>query len=445
MRRPAEVLVTMELCRSSPWRAKCLHTLHVASLLVRDRMPAVDRFSSWRAQQGRRLRIGIDARDLAVQERTGVERVVFHFIENLPRTDGCEFVLFVDRPLDDALRAHLNLDVAIEPVRFPRLQRLLDAWAVWQLRAVLRRNCIDVFFSPNTKFPLGSVPSYTTVHGAEWFFYPRGYRAAELVKQWVWFQLCTRWSAGIVTFTHNTRDDILRIRRRCNLRIRVVPEGVDPMFRRLLEQERSEAVLNRLGISAPFVLSVCSLVPRKNIDSLVRSFALLKRQYALPHSLVLVGRSGWKADRLKALSRKLGVGDAVCFAGYVPDADLVQLYSHASVFAYPSKYEGFGLPPLEAMRCGVPVVTSERSATAEIARDAAVLINPDSDEDLAGGLYQVLTDETLRQQLIEAGLERAQRFTWPAMAAEIIAFIVAGETMRHAAITRNSSGTNQAA
>lgn len=365
-----------------------------------------------------------------------------HFVANLPPRSDCEYVLFVDRPLAEA--EALDCELVVEPVHFARLQRVLDFWIVVQMRTLLSRHKIDVFFSPNTKFPVGSVPSFTTVHGVEWYFYPAGYRRLERVKQWVWFQLCTRWSAGIVTFAHTTRMDILRIRPHFNRSIRIVPEGVNPVFRFLPEVERSTAVLDRLGVSAPFVLSVCSLVPRKNLDGLIRSFALIRRRHALPHALVLVGRSGWKADRLKMLAASLGLADSVCFAGYLPDSDLLQLYNHASVFAYPSKYEGFGLPPLEAMRCGVPVVTSDRSATGEVARGAAVLINPDSDEDLAAGLYRVLSDARLRQQLTTAGLERAQCYSWSEMAAEIIEFIVENE-MRRRALATSALRTGQSA
>ncbi len=214
-----------------------------------------------------------------------------------------------------------------------------------------------------------------------------------------------------------------RIHPQCDRPMRVVPEGVDPMFRQLGPTERHTEALRRLGITTPYILSVCSLVPRKNIDGLLRAFALM--QHAAPKGcrLVLVGRSGWRAQQLHALVQALGLESKVCFTGYLPDADLVQLYNQASLFVYPSKYEGFGLPPLEAMACGVPVVTSNRSATAEVAQDAAILINPDSDADLAAGMQRGLCDELLRRRLVVAGLQRAALYSWPAMASEITAFI----------------------
>jgi UDP-glucuronate decarboxylase len=195
------------------------------------------------------------------------------------------------------------------------------------------------------------------------------------------------------------------------------------MFRRIAPAERSHQILTRLGIDRPFVLSVCSLVPRKNLDGLIRAFALLRQPGDRGYQLVLVGRSGWKAEELHALVSAQGINASVLFTGYLSDADLVQLYNHARVFAYPSMYEGFGLPPLEAMHCGLPVVTSDRSATAEIGRGAAVLVNPESVDDIAAGLNAALTDEPLRQRLISAGVDRAGQYSWAAMADGIVAFI----------------------
>ena len=375
------------------------------------------------AANPRKLRVGVDARDLLVLQPTGVERVVAHFIEHVVAAADIEIVLFSDHPLGDRAPRSANHEQVVEPVRHPRLQRLFDHWILVQLRPVLRRHRVDAFYSINTKFPMATVPSFATVHGVEWYFHPQGFRFLERVKQWLWFQLAVRRSAGIVTFAENTRRDMLRIHPRCDRPMRVVPEGVDPMFRRLAHGERSTALLDRLGISGAFVLSVCSLVPRKNLDGLMRAFALMQSAAPLSYRLVLVGRSGWRADRLRVLAAQLGIADRVCFAGYLPDADLVQLYNQARLFVYPSKYEGFGLPPLEAMACGVPVVTSDRSATAEVARDAAILIDPDSDQELAAGMQRALTDELLRSRLIAAGLLRSQHYSWPAMTSEIVAFI----------------------
>jgi glycosyltransferase involved in cell wall biosynthesis len=372
----------------------------------------------------RALRIAVDARDLLVAERTGVERVAAHFIAELARgAPGCEPLLLTDRPLGAHEPAAGTARTVVAPRGAGRWQRLFDAWIAFGLGRTLRDERVDAFYSVNTKFPLGGPPAFVTVHGVEWHFHPQGYRTAERIRQWLWFQLATRFAAGIVTFAEHTRRDIRRMRPGCRVPIAVVPEGVDPMFRRLEDPRPAAAAAARLGISGPYLLSVCSLVPRKNIDGLLRAYALLRSRHGVAERLLLVGRAGWRAVRLRRLATDLGLGEAVVFAGYVDDATLVALYNGARAFVYPSKYEGFGLPPLEAMRCGVPVVTSGRSATAEIAAGAAVLVDPDRVESIAAGILQVLTDPGLRERLIAAGLVRTRDYDWPAMAAAVLDFV----------------------
>lgn len=374
--------------------------------------------------QRRPLRLALDARDLLVPERTGVERVVFEFVRNLAlEGERVEAVLFTDRPLGSARPAGVAFAEVVVPVRSAWLQRLFDGWIVFDLGPALQAHRIDAFVSLNTKFPPSGVPAFTTVHGVEWRFYPQGYHRLERLKQWAWFQLAVRRSAGVVTFAENTRADIARIRPGVRVPVRVVPEGVDPMFRRLAADERSAEVPARLGIRGPFLLSVCSLVPRKNIDGLLRAFARLRGSLPAGMVLVLVGRAGRRAEGLRALATRLGIEDAVRFTGWLPDADVVQLYNQASVFVYPSRYEGFGLPPLEAMACGVPVVTSDRSATAEVGRGAAVLVDPDSDESLADGIRRALLDAPLRARLVASGHERATLYSWREMARQIVDFV----------------------
>lgn len=372
-----------------------------------------------------RPRIGIDARDLLIAERTGVERVVYHFIEQLSATAACELILYLDAEPPPALTVARRHEIVVVPRRFGPLRLLFDAWIAFQLPPLLRRHGIDAFLSFNTKFPLvAGIPVFATVHGVEWFFCPEGYRLLERVKQRTWFELASRRCAGIVTFAQSSRRDIAHIRPSCRTPVRVVAEGCDAMFRRLPPEEVAPDLPARHGLHAPYVLSVCSLVPRKNIDGLLRAFAQLVEQHDLPHSLALAGKSGWKAEQLRALADELGIGKRVRFLGFVPDADLVQLYNQATLFVYPSKYEGFGLPLLEAMSCGVPVVTANRSATAEVAGAAAVLVDPYCVADLAQGMYRALTDGALRDRLISAGHARAAAHSWARMAEEICEFVL---------------------
>jgi glycosyltransferase involved in cell wall biosynthesis len=374
----------------------------------------------------RRLRIGIDARDLLVTPRTGVERVAYQLLDSLARVGDPdhEYVLLVhEEPTPGALPAKPPGEIVVEPVRFRRLQRIGDAWLTLQMRRVVAAQGLDGFLTPNTKFPFARVPRFTCVHGIEWHFCPGDYRKKELIKQRLWFRLCTRWSTGIVTFARATDEGIRRLRPRCRIPICVVPEGVDAMFRRLTDGERSAEALVRNGVHAPFVLSVCSLERRKNLDALVRAFASAVAQHDLPHQLVLVGRAGQTSSRLRDLIAEHGLEGHVHLPGYVDDDDLVQLYNQAELFVYPSKYEGFGLPVLEAMACGAPVVTSNRGAMIEVGGDAAVLADPHDDGSIAEAIATVLRDDERRAAMREAGLRHAGGYSWDEMTRTIVRFM----------------------
>ena len=190
----------------------------------------------------------------------------------------------------------------------------------------------------------------------------------------------------------------------------------------------SEGV-SQLGIAPPFILSVCSLEPRKNLDGLLRAFAALVQREGIPHQLVLVGQPKWRSGRLWEQVEALELEGRVCFTGYISDELLVQLFNQAAVFVYPSKYEGFGLPILEAMACAVPVVTSTGGALAEVAANAAILVDPESETALAEAMLKGLRDRVLRQRLVRAGLERAQLFSWQQMTRRICQFISNPRTM----------------
>lgn len=370
------------------------------------------------------LRIGLDARDL-LRQRTGVQRMWYHFVDSLPRYDARHrYVLFVDREPAESRWRQPPFELVVEPPRFGPLQALFDTWLTVQLPRLLRDQRIDLFYSPNTKLPPVRLPTFTTIHGLEAMRFPEGYRLAERIRHWAWFQICTRWSSGIVTFASSTREDLRTLRPTCRVPVCVTPEGVDSMFRVLDPSERSPLALQALGVRAPFVLSVCSHEPRKNLDTLLRSFAEAVRRLGTAHQLVLVGRSGWKSERLDALIEQLGLAPRVLRPGYVDDDQLVQLYNQADLFAFPSRYEGFGLPVLEGMSCGVPVLTSSCSSLPEVAGGAALLVDPDSVEDVTRGMLEVLADPARCEALRTAGLERASQFSWQSMTDRICGFMI---------------------
>lgn len=163
-----------------------------------------------------------------------------------------------------------------------------------------------------------------------------------------------------------------------------------------------------------------TLEPRKNLTRVVRALAQV-RAHGYPHELVLVGPKGWMMDAFEREVQALGLEDAVRYLGYVPLEDLPGIFSLATAFVFPSLYEGFGLPPLEAMACGTPVLTSNRSSLREICGDAAYLVEPESEEAIAAGLCELLGDGNLRRSLRQRGLERVSQFSWQRAARETAA------------------------
>ncbi|OGP12527.1 MAG: hypothetical protein A2052_00015 [Deltaproteobacteria bacterium GWA2_54_12] len=182
-----------------------------------------------------------------------------------------------------------------------------------------------------------------------------------------------------------------------------------------------QRVRARYGLPAKFVLFIGSLEPRKNIKGLLRAYSCLPEKMQKEFPMVIAGGRGWLNSDIPGLVSELGIKDRVHFAGFINDEDLSAVYSMASLFVYPSLYEGFGLPILEAMACGTPVVTSKTSSMPEVAGDAAALIDPSDADELAFSMRQLLESDAKRAELVIKGFERAKMFSWEKCARETLA------------------------
>jgi glycosyltransferase involved in cell wall biosynthesis len=226
----------------------------------------------------------------------------------------------------------------------------------------------------------------------------------------------------VLADSHSTRDDLVTHLGVEPQRITVVYPGVDPRFRPL-DEAAVQFVRARYDLQEPFILAVGTLEPRKNFPTLIEAYARLQ-DFGVALSevqLVIAGGKGWLYEGIFAAVERLGLGERVRFLDFVPDPDLPALYNAAAVFAFPSLYEGFGLPPLEAMACGTPVITSNVSSLPEVVGDAALTVPPTDVAALAEALARALTDEHLRATLRQQGLQQAARFTWDAAARTLLA------------------------
>ncbi len=221
----------------------------------------------------------------------------------------------------------------------------------------------------------------------------------------------------ILADSYATKQDLLDLYRVPEGKIHVLYSGVHDRFYPVRDPILVARVRNRYKIgNAPYIFSVGTIQPRKNYDRLVEAFHQLGRSDML---LVIAGARGWLDNPLYRHVAERGLADRVRFIGFVPDEDLPVLYSAAAVFAFPSLYEGFGLPPLEAMACGVPVLVSNQSSLPEVVGDAGVLVDPYNIDEIAGGLARLLDDENLRNTLINRAQLRVQSFTWRTAARQL--------------------------
>jgi glycosyltransferase involved in cell wall biosynthesis len=223
----------------------------------------------------------------------------------------------------------------------------------------------------------------------------------------------------IITISEQTKADLVRWLDLPSERVDVVYCGVEQRFHPLPEQD-VEAFRRRKGLPEAFLLSVGTLEPRKNLGMLLNAYAQLRSLANNTPPLILVGGEGWRHDRLYSRAEKLGIADSVQFAGFVPSQELPLWYNAATCLVYPSLYEGFGLPPLEAMACGIPTITSNSSSLPEVIGSAGPLLDPHNEEAWVYQLTRVLSSPDLRRELAERGRARAQRFTWKRAAEETV-------------------------
>jgi glycosyltransferase involved in cell wall biosynthesis len=204
-------------------------------------------------------------------------------------------------------------------------------------------------------------------------------------------------------------------------RVAVVYGGVDSGFHPIEDEATLQAARVKYGLFSPFILYVGTIEPRKNLGRLLRAYTRLRAKYKTPHRLVVAGGLGWLYQDVLREIDELASEHEVIFLGRVPDEDLPTLYSLADVFAFPSLYEGFGLPPLEAMACGVPVVCSNTSSLPEVVGDAGILVSPYDIDALSEAIAGLLEDPARRSELAARGRERARLFTWERSARQLLA------------------------
>jgi glycosyltransferase involved in cell wall biosynthesis len=282
----------------------------------------------------------------------------------------------------------------------------------------------DLFHGPSFTLPPSFTPSLLTVHDLSFLRYPKGAHPALLAWLTKAVPRSLERARHVLADSESTRADLVELMRVPIDRITVVGAGVEERFRPITDFETLVQLRTRYRLPDRFILSVSTLEPRKNFTGLIAAYNRLMSDAGTSTvadlHLVIAGGEGWLYEDIFAAAKTSPVHDRIHFAGYVPDEDLPALYSLATIFAFPSHYEGFGIPILEAMACGTPVVCADNSSLPEVAGDAALLVEASDTDALADAMWQLLIDTSLRERLIQRGYEQATKFTWEKAARRLL-------------------------
>lgn len=357
------------------------------------------------------MKIGIDITALPPNP-VGAGMYILHLTRSLAEIESeFEFVIFSQAVGYDLVGASSRpgFEWVILPEMSPA-RRLI--WEQTRFPELVRKCGIDLLHSPHYTRPW-SLPcaSVVTFHDMTFFLYPHLHTRAKRL----FFPLAIRMSArradALIAVSESTRQDSIRLLGIPPEKITAIPLGISEEFRPVSDPDLCAAVRSRYNLPDRFLLYVGLVEPRKNLPLLLRAYHRLLAG-GVRQPLVIAGRMGWMVEQVFQQIDELGIKDQVHFTGYVSPDDLPIVYNLADAFVYPSLYEGFGFPPLEAMACGAPVVTTAVSSMPENVGDAGILVPPGDEQALAQALQRILTDALLRQRLRRAGPERAALFTW---------------------------------
>jgi len=373
------------------------------------------------------VRIGIDARKL---HDFGIGTYIRNLLRHLARLDhDTEFVLLA-RPEDRQQLASLGEN-------FRAIAETAGNYSVAEqlkIPVALKREGVQLFHAPHYVLPpLVTCRSVVTIHDCIHLMFPQylpnrfalGYARTSI-------SLAARRATRVLTVSHSSKRDILRFVDTEPDKIDVIYNAYDERFGVEPDEQDVVRVRERFQLNDEFVLYAGNVKPHKNLERLIEAFQLV-RQRGLDHlKLVLIGDDISRYAALRRAVHRHQLHKYVRFFGYVPEETLAVMYRLAGVFVFPSLYEGFGLPPLEAMASGTPVVTSNVSSLPEVAGDAALLVDPYHPESIADGIYQVLSDEALRRTLRKKGLDRARQFSWEQSVGRVRA--IYGEVLKQPAL-----------
>lgn len=373
------------------------------------------------------MSIGIDGSRAFLPERTGIEEYSYQVIKHLRDSLSEESVFLYIRP-EQTIDFELPKHWRVKKLWGPRL------WTQVRLSLEMLLHPVDVLFIPAHTVPIiHPRKTIVTIHGLEYEFCKGAY---SFFERW-YMRLSIRYSclvaSTIIAVSENTKRDLECLYCVPSKKIVVVSEGCSIsdgitrnqkfVTRANQESEEKRVTGYQLPITTPYLLFIGRLEERKNVVRIIEAFGILAEKYQIPHQLVLAGKPGYAYERVKSKIQMSNFKKDIIESGFVTEEEKWSLLKNADVFVFPSLYEGFGIPVLEAQSVGTPVVTSNGSSLPEVAGDGAVFVDPLSVEGIAEGIWKVLSDDAFRDGIIERGSRNAKRFSWGRCAREMAVYL----------------------
>jgi glycosyltransferase involved in cell wall biosynthesis len=365
------------------------------------------------------MRIGIDIRFLSVHNsKAGIYQYIYNLVSALLSIDTSNEYVFL------STYAHgkgFRGDRAIPNKLIRRFPGQLSDFFLKKLFVPIEffTSRIDVFHGPCFFVPMIGCKSVSTVHDLMPLRHPE-FLTPELNADFRKKIYSAQKADAIIAVSNFTKQEIIELLKYPEENIRVVYNGISPIFRPIEDRAKIEEIKMKYGVKGPYFLSVGNIEPKKNIETLIRACVKLRNETIYNYPLLVVGFKGWGFQKVWEIVRQYHAEDDTLFTGVVDDEDLPYLYSGAEIFVFPSLFEGFGIPMIEAMACGTPVITSKRTSIPEISSDAAMLVDPLNVEEMAEAMYSVLSNSELREQLVKKGIKRAKDFSWEKTAVETL-------------------------
>ncbi|MDP1845592.1 MAG: glycosyltransferase family 1 protein [Candidatus Moranbacteria bacterium] len=359
--------------------------------------------------------IGIDASRAFQKNKTGIEEYSYQVIKNLRNYLRDEQVILYMNP---AINIKPDFDI---PEKWKiKILRAPIFWTQARLSLEMLFHPVDLLFVPAHTVPLiHPKKTFVTIHGLEYEFCPKAYSFWQRFYMRRVIKNSCKWAKRIIAVSENTKKDLMKLYKVSEEKIKVIYEGVGDIELKAQSSKFKATAQNSKLLDNRYLLFVGRLEKRKNIQGIIEAFEILKDKHNISHKLYLIGKYGYGKENIKNKIANSKYKEDIILTGYVNDEDKLGLLKKADVFLFPTFYEGFGLPILEAQSVGIPVVTSNISSMPEIAGDSAVLVDPNSPDEIAEAAYKLISNESYKNDIIEKGYNNTKRFSWEKCAKEI--------------------------